>query len=265
MGRKLNPDLSYLEIEKLMERKKGKALDEDIEEVPFDVSDEKKTTKSTRGLNLVRPVPKKGTKFEANDKSVEPEAKNSMPPVKKPTQKSRSSVPDVILRKPSSYYVDDGENGKYSMLRMKPNLSLKMGKETQKDRFSDITLLKKPEPMTDEPKLGKENGQYDSNEWGVGVMGKVGHNNLRYEIDSAQSHFTTLLQKPELDNFNNEEEEEASVEHTEFRSSSVVTENNLDGSNSDNHLEVATGSNPDQFPKTRQVDTALDKGFAAGS
>ncbi|KAK6137509.1 hypothetical protein DH2020_028762 [Rehmannia glutinosa] len=144
MGRKSNPDLSYLEIEKLLDKNKGKALSEEIEDIPFDLPDEKKSTISIQGLNLVRPVPKKGTKFEVTNKPVEADAKNASQPVKKATKETKSSVPNVILRKPSLFNEDDGANGKSSRFGMKPNLTLKMGKEPQKERFSDITLLKNP-------------------------------------------------------------------------------------------------------------------------
>ncbi|GJW81117.1 hypothetical protein Tco_0145092 [Tanacetum coccineum] len=67
IGRKTNPELSSLEIKKLYNKKGMKALT-DIEEVPFDVSDiRKKPNDSLDGVNLTRPVPKKGVKFEAND------------------------------------------------------------------------------------------------------------------------------------------------------------------------------------------------------
>ncbi|GKC20423.1 hypothetical protein Tco_1022573, partial [Tanacetum coccineum] len=67
IGRKTNPELSSLEIEELYNNKGMKALT-DIEEVPFDVSDiRKKPNDLLNGVNLARPVPKKGVKFEAND------------------------------------------------------------------------------------------------------------------------------------------------------------------------------------------------------
>lgn len=251
MGRKLNPDMSYLEIEKLLEKKKGKRLDEDIEEIPFDVSDGRKLENSVQGLNLVRPVPKKGTKFEAADKPVDSQAKNPNPPVTKPTKGTKSSVPDVILRKPSSYYVNDAEGGNSSLLSLKPNLSLKMGKESQKDRFSDITLLKKPEPMMAESKSEEGNGHSDGNE---GIKNKIGD-----ETSFAKSDSAMLLQKPKVHNFN-EEEQELSTEYIESSSSDDVTKNELGVSPTDDQLEVARGSNLNQFQETSQTDSGEDKG-----
>ncbi|KAI3468763.1 hypothetical protein Pfo_025426 [Paulownia fortunei] len=265
MARKSNPDLSYLEIEKLLDKKKGKALNEEIEEIPFDVSDEKKSTKSMQGLNLVRPVPKKGTKFEATNKPVEADGKNSIRPVKKATKETKSSVPDVILRKPSLFNEEDGGNGKSSRFGMKPNLSLRMGKEPQKERFSDITLLKKPEPMTISPELGEENGHSDSSDGKAGVMDEIEDEGLTYGAASAgRIDAAALLQKPELMklNFNKEGEQESSKERTESNFSNVVTENNLDISNSDNQLATTAGSNLNQLQETRQNDSGLAKGSA---
>ncbi|GFP85650.1 hypothetical protein PHJA_000708700 [Phtheirospermum japonicum] len=138
MGRKSNPNLSYLEIEKLLDKKNGSESWGEIEDIPLDLPDEKKTAKSIQGLNLVRPVPKKGTKFETTNKAAEADSKKiSSRPVKNSTEETKSSVPDVILRKPSLFNDDDdnGANGKSSRFGMKPNLSLKMGKEPQKERI----------------------------------------------------------------------------------------------------------------------------------
>lgn len=268
MGRKSNPDMSYLEIEKLFDKKKGRALNEDIEEIPFDVSDEKKTTKPMQGLNLVRPVPKKGTKFEATNKPVEADAKSSIQPIKKATKETKSSVPDVILRKPSIFNEDDGGNKKSSRFGLKPNLSLKMGKEPQKERFSDITLLKKPEPMTISPELGEGDGHSDSTDGEGGVVDEIKDKSLNYASASAgRSDSAPLLQKPELRklNFNREGEQESSKEHNELSSSNVINENNLDVSNSDNQLVTASGSNLNQIQGTKQKEFALDKGSAIGN
>ena len=51
MGRKANPDASYLEIEKKFYKKKGKLVE--IKEVPFDGSKEVRTSSSLDGLDLV--------------------------------------------------------------------------------------------------------------------------------------------------------------------------------------------------------------------
>ncbi|KAL3647179.1 hypothetical protein CASFOL_008147 [Castilleja foliolosa] len=197
MGRKSNPDLSYLEIEKLLDKKNGSKSWGEIEDIPFDLSDEKKPTKSVQGLNLVRPVPKKGTKFETTNKAAEADSKQiSSRPVKNSTEETKSSVPNVILRKPSLFNDNDdnGVNGQSSRFGMKPNLSLKMGKEPQRERFSDITLLRKPE-------------QIDSSDEISGVVDEIGDRGTKYE----------LLQKPEPMNvnFDKEREQESFKELTE--------------------------------------------------
>ena len=79
---------------------------------------------SLDGLDLVRPVPKEGFTFEADDKPME---------MKKPIKKvgnavgsTKGSVPNVILRK-RSMFNEYNVGEKPSRLRIKPNLSLKMG------------------------------------------------------------------------------------------------------------------------------------------
>lgn len=149
MGKKTNPDASYLEIEKSFYGKKGKAID--VKEVPFEIEGLKdgQPSGSLDGLNLARPVPKKGVKFQGDD------SQPIAPQVRKPTQLSgksigssaRSSVPNVILRKPTMANEDDVED-KPSRLRIKRNLSLSMRNEPVKEKYSDMTLLRKPEQMS---------------------------------------------------------------------------------------------------------------------
>lgn len=143
MGKKLNPDASYLEIEKSFYKKKGKM---DIEEVPFDVSQERPFSDSSGGLNLVRPVPKKGVKFQTEDKSHSQEVVTQNRSVGNAVEKPRGSVPNVILRKPTVYSEDDIDMGKPSKLNIKRNLTLQMRNDQEKERFSDMTLLRKPMP-----------------------------------------------------------------------------------------------------------------------
>ncbi|KAL0393516.1 UNVERIFIED_CONTAM: hypothetical protein Slati_4317800 [Sesamum latifolium] len=258
MGRKSNPDLSYLEIEKLLDKKKGKALDEEVKEVPFDFSDEKKSTKSVQGLDLVRPVPKKGTNFGMTNKPVESDAKNSKQTIPKATKESKSSVPNVILRKPSSYYENDGGDGKSSRFSMKPNLSLQMGKNPQ-ERFSDITLLKKPEPMTISPKSGEEDAHSDSKD------GKTGDKSLEYGTASAgRSDTAALLKKPELMklNSNKKAEQESSEEYIEPSSGYIANDNNLNISFSDNQVTTTTDGNDNQFLETSETGSGMEKGSA---
>ncbi|XP_051151312.1 uncharacterized protein LOC127265531 [Andrographis paniculata] len=275
MGRKLNPDMSYLEIEKLLARKKGKSSIQDIEEIPFDVSDGKQSTKSDQGMNLVRPaprketefeatskpggggpnlvrpVPRKGIKFEATSKPGDTEAKSS--DTVNNINEAKSSVPDVILRKPRSFYVNDDDSGKDSILRMKPNLSLNIGKEAQYGKFSDITLLKKPEPMANKP-----NDQSDSSECSDGIIDEIGDKSLEGGTASVEGYSAALLQKPELHNVSKEEEQESSMDRIESSYSNV--EKKLDNSPPDNQLETSVGSVLNQSQETDQTDSGMDKG-----
>lgn len=268
MGRKSNPDVSYLEIEKLLDKKKGRAFDEGIEEVPFDLSDEKESTKSVQGLNLVRPVPKKGIKFEVTDKPVETNAKSSIQPRKEPSEETKSSVPDVILRKPRSFNEDDDGNGKSTRFGMKPNLSLRMGKEPQKERFSDFTLLRKPEPMTAESESGEESSSSGSPDGEAQMADKIEDRILRYESTSTEGRGSApLLQKPELMKLdsNTEAEYESPKEHSDLSSSDVITETKADVSNSDNQLKTSTDINYNQMQGTGQQESASDEGMGEGN
>jgi len=139
-------------------------------EVPFDASKQKKSLNSSNGLNLVRPVPKKGVKFEVDEKPPKTEGYKQSQPISKPEVSRKSSVPNVILRKPSLYSEED-ESSKF---KIKPNLTLKMGKELKPEKFSDVTLLKKPEPMRISSDDSEKNGQ-----------------------SSDKSSDATLLKKPE--------------------------------------------------------------------
>lgn len=179
ISRKTNPDTSYLEIEESFDKKKGKTSGE-IVEVPFDASKEKKSLNSSNGLNLVRPVPKKGVKFEVDEKPLKSEGYKQSQPISRPEVSKRSSVPNVILRKPSLYSEED-ESSKF---KIKPNLTLKMGKEVKREKFSDVTLLKKPEPM----RISSDDSE-------------------KNEQSSDKSSDVTLLKKPELMRINSDNSE----------------------------------------------------------
>ncbi|GAB2273953.1 hypothetical protein Dimus_008725 [Dionaea muscipula] len=101
MGRKVNPDASYLEIEKNFYKNKGKI--EQVKEVPFDVPRRELSAKAN-GLNLVRPVPKEGIKVGNGDdlKSVDVNECNKPAGSKGPSG-SKSGTPNVVLQKPSTY------------------------------------------------------------------------------------------------------------------------------------------------------------------
>lgn len=140
MGRKANPDASYLDIEKSY-YKKGKLVE--MEEVPFEGSKERKSSSKLDDLGLVRPVPVKGAKIKSDDNKVALEIKKPDQSESKAGNVKKSSVPNVILRKPTVYKEDDDEDT--SRLRIRPNLSLKMRNGLVKEKFSDMTLLRKPE------------------------------------------------------------------------------------------------------------------------
>lgn len=182
-ARKLNPDASYLEVEKQFYKNKGKIVQ--VQEVPFDVSDDDKPySTSSDGLKLARPVPKKGTKFEPNMKprlsnDPSPSAKRAIDRSKTGTGAS-TSIPNVILRKPTVVKEDDVEDLP-SRLRMKPNLSLKMSNGQRKEQFSDMTLLRRPEPAS------VDTDGYDDNKVSKG-------NQLEWQ-DNEFADFT-LLRKP---------------------------------------------------------------------
>lgn len=147
MGRKVNPDASYIEIEKNYYKNKGKLVE--VKEVPFDVPEKRGSVKASNGLKLVKPVPNKGIKVGGGEDN------SKLPDIKRPSELIRnkvasvtkSNVPNVILRKPSVFSEKDDEVDSSSRLRIKPNLSLSMRTESVQEKFSAMTLLKKPEPV----------------------------------------------------------------------------------------------------------------------
>ncbi|GMH09409.1 hypothetical protein Nepgr_011250 [Nepenthes gracilis] len=171
-GRKANPDASYLEIEKNFHKNKGKIVE--VKEVPFDVP---RKGKSANGLNLVRPVPKRGMKV-GNDNDVIPASvKKSGESVESKSQSStKSIVPNVILRKPSMFIENSDETGTSLRMKIKPNLSLKMRTEPVKEKFSGMTLLKKPEPISLNENVDKK--QDSSSNVEIKVAHGVEENNL---------------------------------------------------------------------------------------
>ncbi|CAJ1937472.1 unnamed protein product [Sphenostylis stenocarpa] len=144
MGRKANPDASYLDIEKAFYKNGGKVVE--VEEVPFEGSKGGKSSRKLDDLGLVRPVPVKGFNFKSDDNKPALEIKKPVRTENVEGNVRKSSVPNVILRKPTVFKDDGDEDTMTSRLRMRPNLSLKMRDEQVKDKFSDMTLLRKPEP-----------------------------------------------------------------------------------------------------------------------
>ncbi|KAK4844439.1 hypothetical protein QYF36_020263 [Acer negundo] len=146
MGRKVNPDASYLEIEKQFYKSKGKLLH--VQEVPFDENNKNKSssTSSLDALNLARPVPNNGIKFQTNVPKMNkpsPSAKRAID-----NRSKTSSVPNVILRKPTVVNEEGVTDIPSSRLSLKPNLSLNLRNEKAKEQFSDMTLLRRPEPTS---------------------------------------------------------------------------------------------------------------------
>ncbi|CAL9214753.1 unnamed protein product [Arabidopsis halleri] len=215
VARKVNPEASFVEIEKSFYKNKGKIPE--VEEIPLDWSNDKKkkSTSSLDGLKLVKPVPKDGVKFE------KPVMKKPSPVLKKPLVEAAAPVaapkvqrlPNVILRKPSSFYTSNNDaDDEESKLRLKPNLTLKMRNERENERFSDMTLLRKPEPVSVDAKeedkplsddLTMEEGEQE---------------------DGTYSQYT-LLEKPEarLEPVNVEEEvgDSGAVESSEIENNSI--------------------------------------------
>ncbi|KAB5564479.1 hypothetical protein DKX38_004533 [Salix brachista] len=188
MARKENPDVSFLEVEKSFYKNKGKAVE--IKEVPFDVSMKKKPPNVLDGLNLVRPVPKEGFKFQEEDKPESPKIKKSDQPVGKAMNNAKRGVPNVILRKPSLYVEDDVEvRPSRNRVNILPNLTLKMGNDQNKEKFSDMTLLRKPRPMSVDEKQDSGNLRTGVNHDGAGMR-------VEKEGEDIYSGFT-LLKKTE--------------------------------------------------------------------
>lgn len=188
-GRKLNPDATFLDIEKSFYKNKGKITD--IEEIPLDWSKGNQPSNSVKGVNLVRPILKKGFKFEAE---LVPESKKPNQPLGKGVENTKRSIPNVILRKPAFSNEVDVETEKSSGLKIKPNLSLKMGKDQPKEKFSDMTLLRKPKPTGVNKNVDEK--REPSSEFEARVIDNI---DLRMGIGQAKEKTSdiSLLKKPE--------------------------------------------------------------------
>ncbi|KAL4592885.1 hypothetical protein LXL04_005892 [Taraxacum kok-saghyz] len=232
IARKSNPELSFLDIEKIYNKKGLKAF-QDIEELPFDVSDIRgkpndtlsgqkltrpvpvpdgpnlvrpKPKNSLDGLNLTRPVPKKGVKFESNDKPV-------IPKVKRPNQTLSNavtvsnpieSVPHVEIRKPTTFKEDDPT----SAMLQRPNLSFKVNREPKEEKLTDMSMVRKPAPYLQKEETEVTNNDDDEgsllieNQMNVSLLQKpekeitVGEisdqNELTSEIDDTKNGSTSV-------------------------------------------------------------------------
>ncbi|PON62826.1 Polyribonucleotide nucleotidyltransferase [Parasponia andersonii] len=190
MGRKANPDASYIEIEKSFYKNKGKIPE--VKEVPIDWSNGGQSSKSLDGLNLFRPVPKKGFEIKDDDKAI-------VPKIKKPIRSDKAmdgvkrSVPNVILRKPTMFNEPDVED-KPSRLRLRPNLSLATRNEQRKEVvFTDMTLLRKPEPVSVNDSTNRK--EENSGDQDPGVVGDMELKTRKEDLNDGLSAFT-LLEKP---------------------------------------------------------------------
>ncbi|KAK9698620.1 hypothetical protein RND81_08G118200 [Saponaria officinalis] len=222
MGRKLNPDASYIEIEKNFHKNKGKLVE--VREVPFDVPDKLGAKKVGNGLNLVKPVPNKGIKVGSggNDSSL-PEIKRPSGSVKNTKSAvSKSNVPNVILRKPSVFNEDDDETDSSYRMRIKRNLSLSMSTEPVKEKFSGMTLLKKPQPSVAEEESGVENeNNAVSESMYSGPTSRPGNDfegdeENDKQITTTSSSEVPLLEKPNAVSSENTEEDDISSTFTEI-------------------------------------------------
>ncbi|KAF5729976.1 hypothetical protein HS088_TW20G00346 [Tripterygium wilfordii] len=192
MGKKVNPYATDLEIEKEFYKNKGKIVE--IEEVPFDELEETKLSSSVDGLNLVRPVPKRGLKFQ-EEKPVAREIKKPSSLTVNASSSKRSNVPNVILRKPGVFKEDDVEDkSSRSSLRIKPNLKLKMRDEQTNEKFSDMTLLRRPQPKS--ANMSAVGNKEQSGNMESKVNDALG---LKTRTEEENSNFpdVTLLKKPE--------------------------------------------------------------------
>ncbi|TQD97297.1 hypothetical protein C1H46_017138 [Malus baccata] len=206
LGRKANPEASYMDIEKSFYKNKGKIVE--IKEVPFD------------GAKEVRTIEEK-------------EIKNLRRPVSKPVEPTKGSVPNVILRKPSLFNEDDIEDV-LSRLRIKPNLSLKMKVKQPKEKFNDMTLLRKLVSVDE----SSENKQEQSSDADKNIIGNGEMEKWREE-ENDKVHGFTLLEKPKANCVKTKSEDDS--EHSENGESSMADA--VEDNDSSKDLSEFTASN----------------------
>ncbi|CAA0196602.1 putative ribosomal protein L21 [Arabidopsis thaliana] len=248
VARKVDPEASFIDIEKSFYKNKGKIPE--VEEIPLDWSkdNKKKSTSSLDGLKLVKPVLKDGVKFE------KPVMKKPSPVLKKPLVEAVAApkvqrLPNVILRKPSSFYTSNGDDEE-SKLRLKPNLTLKMRNERENERFSDMTLLRKPEPVSvvaeeeDKPlsdDLTMEEGEQEGGTYSqytllekpearlqpVNVEEEVGDSGGVESSEIVNNSIQKPEARPELENIEKEVADSGVLESSEIENNSIPTEMQL--------------------------------------
>ncbi|WOG90262.1 hypothetical protein DCAR_0209505 [Daucus carota subsp. sativus] len=216
MGKKYDPDISDLEIEKMFYKKGGKGMTYDISEVTFDVPKKRQiqSSRSLDGLNLVRPMPKKGVKFEVDNKPNVSGLKRPSLPAVRVVNSTKVRAPDVTLRKPSVYSEDDTGTSKASTSKNRYSMSIDKGKGkvNVQDKYSDITLIRKPELLS----FNEENKQVSSGNADAEVSNIVEQNSVKNILESTKQNNFELVGKPQM--LDNDSEEEKPKDYTESSS-----------------------------------------------
>ncbi|CAL9214713.1 unnamed protein product [Arabidopsis halleri] len=264
VGRKVNPEASFIEIEKSFYKNKGKIAE--VEEIPLDWSkDKNKKSSSLDGLKLVKPVPKDGVNLE------KPVMKKPNPVLKKPLEAAAVPVaapkvqrlPNVILRKPSSFYASN-DNDEESKLRLKPNLTLKMRNERENERFSDMTLLRKREPVSVEDEnaedkllsdeLTVEEGEQEDGTYSeytllekpearpepMNIEEVVGDSGAVESSEIENNSIQEPEARPEPENIEEEVGDSRAAESSEIENNSIPTEMQLNSQKSSGSSEEKT-------------------------
>nr|GMD81410.1 30S Ribosomal protein [Ipomoea batatas] len=311
MGKRSNPDMSYLEIEESFRKNKGKVFGNDIEEVPFDVSTKRGSLNSKNELNLVRPVPKEGFEFDIDDKepietreikqskqisrpvensessvpnvilrkptvaeentgsvktssfgmkpnltqeSIDTKEMKPSKQIYEPVENSKSSVPNVTLRKPTVYSEEDTGSVRPSRFRMKPNLTLNMRKEPLD--MSDMTLLKKPEPIRTSASENEEDGHSsDAKSEARDDIGESIPTNVHATTGGPQD--VIPLKKPEpLDLNQNNDQEQKTVDS--------IDEESLNLANAPDQYQQTNGNYVVEHPR-KGLDQSVGQSFAFNS
>lgn len=153
MARKLDPNVSYLDVEKSFYKNKGKMGDYALN-IPSDVIVEelrppKKPDTSYQkkpqnvkdsSINLSRPTMSRRPKaMKSSEGSIQAQ---TQPNQIRGNNVDRSEPPNISLRKP--YVTQDDDFEINSKFRIEPNVFLKMRKPSSED-VSNISLLRKPE------------------------------------------------------------------------------------------------------------------------
>lgn len=246
MGRKANPDATFIDIEKSFYKNKGKM--EEVKGVPIDWAKDGQSSSSLDGLNLIRPVPKKGFEFKSddNDKPIVSKIKKPSRPVGKAAEGVKRSVPNVILRKPNMVNEPDVDD-KPSRLRLRPNLSLKM-RNQQAEEFSDMTLLRKPEPMSvNERSDAKEERKDDVRD--VTLLNKPKAIDIKTEIESSAKQVANV-------DYVESDVVSATVTNGSKRSSELTGSANVTPSNHEESVEISFTEKPTRKDECL-VNTAL--------